>query len=164
MPAQFFWNDSWLRAASDKAFKQAAYGVKARMEATKPAKSIPVKGPFFGAQVARAARGVRTGRGEVAVIKSGGLAPIFEKGAKPHDIFPGAVKTTRSSYSRKRGVTTSNRTRRGGKKALKLGDGFAAHVRHPGMRAQPFMGPAASMFGTLYKVALSRFLPRPKFR
>ena len=147
-PAKFFWNDSWLQAASDRAFRSAAYGVKTAIEAKKPARSIPVRGPFFGTQMAGAARGVRTGRGSSAVVKAGGLGPIFEKGASPHRIEASAI---------------SGKRRRGGrKKALAFEGRFAASVNHPGMRAKPFMGPAARTFGPLYRTALARSLPRPR--
>jgi hypothetical protein len=158
------WNDTWLKVAADKAMRVAALQVKARLEQTKPARSIPVKGPFFGSQVAGAARGVRSGQGSKAFIRLGGLAPIFEKGAEEHDIFPGAVKAVRHSYSKKRGKTTSVRTRRGGKQALSFGGGhpITTSVHHPGMKARPFMGPAAARFVSYYRTALARALPKPK--
>lgn len=148
MPAKFFWNDAKLQSASANAFRTAAYGVKSKIEGGKPAKSIPVKGPFFGQQLAGAKRGVRTGRGDTAVIKAGGLGPIFEKGAKPHVIEASAI---------------SGKRRRGGKKKVLRFEGrYAARVNHPGMRARPFMRPAAALFGPLYKSALARQLPRPR--
>lgn len=160
--ARVIWQPQALISATERAFKTAAKQVKVTIEATKPAKSIPVRGPYYGMQMRGAARGVRVGKGEVAVIKSGGLAPIFEQGAKPHDIFPGAVRATRRSYSRSRGASSSVRSRRGGKRALKIGDQFAAHVSHPGMRAQPFLGPGAAKFAGFYNAALRLYLPRVK--
>ena len=144
------WNDTWLKAATERAMRTAALQVKGTLEATKPARSIPVRGPYFGTQLRGAARGVRTGRGSTAVIRLGGLAPIFEKGADPHEIEP-------------RGVSGKGRSRRRGAKALKFPDGnFATHVHHPGMRAQPFMRPAAARFPTYYRIALARALPKPR--
>ena len=54
-----FWNDE-LQVASTRAFRAAAQGVAQRIESTKPS-SIPVRGPYYGSQLAGAARGVRTG-------------------------------------------------------------------------------------------------------
>ena len=131
-----------MQTASANAFRTAAYGVKQKIEGAKPAGSIKVKGPFFGQQLAGAKRGVKTGRGDTAVIKAGGLGPIFEKGAKPHVIEAGK--------------------RRRGKKVLRFEGHYATRVQHPGMRARPFMRPAAALFGPLYKSALARQLPRPR--
>lgn len=164
MPAKFFWNDNFLQAASDRAFRSAAAGVKTQIEARKPARSIPVRGPFFGRQMAGAARGVRTGRGSSAVIKAGGLGPIFEKGAKPHVIVPKGVKSLRRSVSKGQEVFKLRSVRGKTTKALAFEGRFAAQVNHPGMRARPFMGPAARTFAPLYRTALARSLPKPRIR
>lgn len=160
----FFWDPSWLNAASTRAFRDAAFAVKHRMEATKPEHRIPIKGPFFGSQVKGAARGVKEAHGAVAVIKGGGLAPIFEKGAKPHRIVPKGTKSLRRSISKGQEVFKLRSVRGATTKVLAFEGRFAASVNHPGMRAQPFMGPAARMFGPLYRTALARSLPRPRIR
>ena len=148
MPVKSFWNDSWLQAASDRAFKTAAYGVKQKVQGGVDGWPIKVGGPYFGQQLAGAKRGVRTGRGDTAVIKAGGLGPIKEKGAKPHTIEASAI---------------SGKRRRGGRRsALKFGDRYATRVQHPGFRARPFLRPAAALFPGLYKSALARQLPRPR--
>jgi len=144
------WNDTWLKVATEKAMRTAALQVKVRLEQTKPAHSIPVRGPFMGSQVAGSARGVRSGQGSKAVIRLGGLAPIFEKGAQPHEILP-------------RAVSGKGKRRRKGASVLKLPDGgFATKVQHPGMRARPFMRPAAARFVGYYRIALARALPKPR--
>lgn len=148
MPVKSFWNDDWLQAASARAFRDAAYGVKRKVASGTDNWPIKVAGPYFGQQLAGAKRGVKTGRGDTAVIKAGGLGPIKEKGAKPHTIEASAI---------------SGKRRRGGKRqALKFGGRYATRVQHPGFRAKPFMRPAAALFPGLYKSALARQLPRPK--
>lgn len=144
MPAttKVLWNPAPFNAALHQAFKDAALQTKLAIDATKPEHRIPVKGPFF------------TNGGNKATIRSGGLAPIFEKGARPHEIFPRGAKTSRRSKSKGQVVFKTRSIRGATTTVLRLADGrFAAHVMHPGMDAHPFQKPQADMFVARYRVA-----------
>jgi hypothetical protein len=142
MPTTVLWNTKPFDMALKQAFRDAAMQTKMAIEATRPASSIPVKGPFF------------TNGGNKAIIRSGGLAPIFEKGAHPHEIFPKGAKTSRKSRSKGQTIFKVRSIRGATTTVLRLADGrFAAHVMHPGMEAHPFQKPQADMFVARYRVA-----------
>jgi hypothetical protein len=138
MPTNVIWNPAPFNAALQQAFREAATATKMAIEATKPEHRIPVKGPFFS--------------GNRAIIRSGGLAPIFEKGAREHDIFPKGAKTSRRSQSKGQTIFKIRSIRGATTTVLRLADGrFAAHVHHPGMDAQPFQAPQAQLFPARFR-------------
>lgn len=98
-----------------------------------------------------------------AYLKATGWGNILAPGAKPHSISPGAAKVERSSYSRKRGRTTSVRSKRGGKQAL-AGAGWehpvSGSVSHPGIAGNPYIEKGAAAFPSLFGAAAGRLLPR----
>ena len=153
MPSTVLWNPAPLNAALKTAFREAAFATARAIEATKPEHRIPVKGPFFLDQ------------GNRAVIRSGGLAPVFEKGARPHDIFPKGAKTLRASRSKGQAVFKLRAIRGATTSVLRLADGrFAAHVRHPGMEARPFQKPQALLFPARFRLAAKLRLAVSGFR
>jgi hypothetical protein len=142
MPSTVLWNPAPFNAALKQAFRQAALQTKLAIDATKPQHDIPVSGPFF------------TDGGNRAIVRSGGLAPIFEKGASPHDIFPKGAKTSRRSKSKGQTIFKVRSIRGQTTTVLRLADGrFAAHVHHPGMAAQPFQKPQADLFPARFRMA-----------
>ena len=84
---QVIWMPQKLQASVNTAFRQTAAVTATAIEATKPSSKITVAPPRF----------IGTNQ---AIIKSGGLAPIFEKGAKPHMIYPKGAKVARLSKSK----------------------------------------------------------------
>jgi len=142
MPSTVLWNPAPLNNALKQAFRDTAYATARAIEATKPEHRIPVKGPFF------------TNGGNRALIRSGGLAPIFEKGAGRHFIFPKGAQAVRKSKSKGQTVFKIRAIRGQTTTVLRLADGnFAASVNHPGMEARPFQKPQADLFPARYRIA-----------
>lgn len=95
-------------------------------------------------QTGRTIRIASRSKGRVRVT-AGGASVYLERGTRPHTIAPrnGKVLAWPASAA---GRTLSGRARKGlfnKKTAGKLGGwAYAMRVKHPGTRAQPFMGPA----------------------
>lgn len=138
-----FWNPAPLNAAVQLAFKDAAFATARAIESGKPESRIPITGPFF------------LDGGNRAVIRTGGLAPIFEKGAKPHQIFPKGAKTLRRSKSKGQTVFKLRSVRGHTSQVLRLANGRVVRyvLHHPGMAAQPFIRPEVDRFPMRYRLA-----------
>lgn len=147
----FRWDTSRLNSALLSGFRTSVYNAARVAESLNPAKShIKI--------VARVDTR-RTG-GPVGIIKGlGPLAHLFEGGVGEHVIAPGGLKLDRTSrrYSRSTGtltLTTSTRTKRGGKKAM-FGPGLAhpisGPILHPGMDKRPYIQPAGQAWPTIYR-------------
>lgn len=138
LASQTFWNDEPLKMQMVAAFRGAVFDVRDEAERNKPEHRIRVRATLTSG-------GAATGMNIAGILMGKGLAPIFEQGAKPHTIAP-----RRSGGSR----------RRTGSKVLAFPDGgFASGpVQHPGMKAQPFMGPASSKAGLFFAAQAKRRL------
>lgn len=126
---------SRLNSAVASGFRRSVLVAAADANANKPASLVGARGTVRGA----------TG----FLIGTGALAHIFEGGAKPHVIAPGAVASARSSSRRVDGVrtrVTTVRKRRGGKQAMagQLDHPISVAIPHPGMRPRPYLGPAGA--------------------
>lgn len=151
MPATVLWNPAPLKAAVQSSFRDAAIATARAIEATKPEHRITVNGPIF--------------TGNRAIIRAGGLAAVFEKGAKSHPIFPKGVATFREGRSKGQRVFRFRAVRGGTSKALKMADGRVFHhVIHPGMAARPFLRPQANLFPARFNIAARTRLALNVFR
>ena len=87
------------------------------------------------------------------------LAHLFELGVNPHAIAPKGSLASLIERGRAGGGGKSRTVRRSAKAriAMKFPDGGFARgtVQHPGMKAEPFLNPAAAAFPELYSRALS---------
>lgn len=152
-----YWNDEPLKNDVALAFREAVLGVVgvAKTGAPSSAVSRSVYSFFYN-------RGSRDNL-EAIVRARSPLAHLFELGTEPHNIAPknslaALIEKGRSSRSTRQGRRVSATKK--GKVAMKFPDGNFSRgsVRHPGMKEEPFMRPAAAAFPALYNRALARRL------
>ena len=155
------WNPTALNGALRSAFDVAARQTKALASARNPAPSR------IGIRLSRRGTNVYVLEGK------GGLAHLFEGGVKPHTIAPlyyaagaiqqGFVPGTKAMQAIARRTRRFDKGGGGANYALKFrtsGRYGRASVQHPGMRAQPYIHPAAAAFPTLYRRAATSALMR----
>jgi hypothetical protein len=141
-----YWDPTGLNNSVSSAYRSSAVAAKGVAMAHRATPRIPVRGPIP--------------RSGAYLLTTSGLGVLFEQGTGPHMIGPGAATSTRTSYSRKKGVTSRTGRKRGGKKALAgaLSHPISVPISHPGMREQPFLQPAADAWPTLFKRTLGLHL------
>ncbi len=165
--AEILWNSGPLQRTVALAFRDAVRDTGKVAKATAPSATVgrSVSSRLYSG-------GAATLTNLVGIVRARSpLAHLFEAGTDPHVIAPAAYKfgaralspnITRDALGNiRRSMKASTAFRRaGGRVALKFPDGgfSRAPVTHPGMEAQPFMKPAAAVFGSLFRSRLRRAL------
>lgn len=153
---EFAWNDAYLKEYIAAALGESVFDT--RKAATGFATSSTVRKGMFHKTYYGAGYGIVGSRSPISHLIEGGTG-IFGPFHRPFTITAGAVPAERRVGSHRKGTQSRDIVKkRGGKKAL-----YWQGARHPvvatterGMRAKPFLQPAADLFPTFFVAALRK--------